>query len=97
MRFTVQQAMAAAVLVGVAVAAGRVMSFSRWSHDHRHRGYGCGCERPDSSRLPWPGRCFATYHAGMAALDGICAAVYGQPPVSCGVPILDPIPGESDP
>src|SRR3954451_7338861 len=96
-RFTVHEAMAAAVLVGVTVTAGRGMGFSRCSHSHRHQSYRCGCERPDLSRLTWPGRCLTTYHSGMAALYGICAAVYGQPPVSCGVPVLDPIPGESAP
>ena len=48
-------------------------------------------------RLAWAGRCLIAYHSMMATLNALFAGVYGQPPVRCGLPILDPIPGESVP
>jgi hypothetical protein len=47
--------------------------------------------------MAWRGRCLVGYHSMMADLKPLLAVVYGQPPVNCGVPILDPIPGGSSP
>jgi hypothetical protein len=97
LRFTVRQMMAVALLVGAAAAAGRWMNFSHLAHYHRDRAYECGCERLDPTRMAWTGRCLVAYHSMMADLNSLLAVVYGQPPVNCGVPILDPIPGEFSP
>jgi hypothetical protein len=97
LRWTVPQMIAVALLVGAGAAAGRWMTFSQWAHYHRDRAYECGCVRLDPTRLARTGRCLIAYHSMMAALNAIFAGMYGQPPVNCGVPILDPIPGESAP
>jgi hypothetical protein len=94
-RFTVRQMMAVALLVGAGAAAGRRMEFNHWAHYHRDRAYECGCVRLDATQMAWSGRCLIAYHSMMAALGALFADAYGQPPVRCGVPILDPIPGES--
>jgi hypothetical protein len=88
---------AVALLVGAGAAAGRSVNFSHSAHYHRDRAYECGCERLDPTRLAWTGRCLIAYHSMMAALDALFAGMYGQPPVHCGLPMLDPIPGESAP
>jgi hypothetical protein len=91
-QWTVRQMMAVVLLVGAGAAAGRRMEFSHWAHYHRDRAYECGCVRLDVTRMAWTGRCLIAYHSMMATLF---AGLSGQPPVRCGLPILDPIPGES--
>jgi hypothetical protein len=89
--------MAVTLLGGAVGAAGRSVNFSHWAHYHRDRAYECGCVRLDPARMAWTGRCLIGYHSMMGALNTLFADAYGQPPVHCGVPILDPIPGESAP
>lgn len=96
-RITVRRMMIAVAIAGAAVAAGRLLSFNRWAHQHRDAAGECGCVRPDLSRLSWPERCLTAYHSGMAALFSLCADVYVQPPLRCGIPIFDPVPGDSSP
>lgn len=97
LRWTVRRMVAVALLVGAGAAAGRWMPFSHWAHYHRDRAYECGCVRLDHTRMAWTGRCLIAYHSKLAALNSLFTAAYGQPPVHCGLPILDPIPGESSP
>jgi hypothetical protein len=83
--------------VGAGAAVGRSVKFSQWAHYHRDRAYECGCERLEPARLAWADRCLIAYHSMMATLKTLFAGMYGQPPVRCGSPTLDPIPGESAP
>ena len=89
-RMTIRRIAIAVAVAACASRSVRLLDLRGRSHRHLHLAQRCGCVvRPVSPAI-------RRHHDRMAKLFGFLADLQGEPLQRCGIPILDPIPGEPE-